>query len=254
VSRGWVYGRLVGEEPSEQLPGGNMGSVLRVGDTVVRAAGEWTPAVHRLLRRLEAVGVSGVPRPIGFDERREVLSFVEGVVPSYPMPSWVWTGVALDTAAQLLRRIHDATVELGVDGPWRGPGHEPVEVICHNDFAPYNLVFAGTTGRVVGAIDWDFASPGPRLWDVSYLAYRIVPLSTAHWGDRFSEEERRQRLSRLLAAYGTGVDARRVIDALRERLKELAALSDELAEGVDKPELHDHADLYRYDAAHLPQV
>ena len=69
------------------------------------------------------------------------------------MPSWVWTGTALDTAADLLRRIHDATAELDVRGPWRAPAHEPVEVICHNDFAPYNLVFAGTTGRVVGAID-----------------------------------------------------------------------------------------------------
>ena len=242
------------DEPPEQLSGGNIASVLRVGDTVVRDAGEWTPAVHRLLRHLQAVGVPGVPRPLGIKNRQEVLSFVDGVVPSYPMPSWVWTGAALDSAADLLRRIHDATVELDVDGPWRAPAHEPVEVICHNDFAPYNLVFAGATGKVVGVIDWDFASPGPRSWDLSYLAYRIVPLSTADWGDGFDGTERRTRLTRLLAAYGSGAEARQLADVLRERLHDLARLSDDFAERLDKPDLHDHAMLYRHDAAHLPQL
>ena len=141
-----------------------------------------------------------------------------------------------------------------MDDPWRAPAHEPVEVICHNDFAPYNLVFAGVTGRVVGVIDWDFASPGPRLWDLSYLAYRIVPLSTADWGDGFGEAERRKRLTRLLAVYGTGLTAHQLADVLRVRLDELAHLSDDFAERLDKPELHDHAMLYRHDAAHLPQL
>ena len=231
-----------------------MGSVLRVGDTVVREAGDWTPAVHRLLRHLQAVGVPGVPRPLRIEDGQEVLSFVDGVVPSYPMPSWVWSGAALDSAADLLRRIHDATAELGVDGPWRAPAHEPVEVVCHNDFAPYNLVFAGATGKVVGVIDWDFASPGPRSWDLSYLAYRIVPLSTADWGDGFDEGERRERLARLLAGYGSGVEAHQLTDVLRVRLEELAHFSDDFAERLGKPELHDHAELYRHDAAHLPQL
>lgn len=249
-----LYRRLVREESRESLSGGNIGSVLRVGGTVVREAGDWTPAVHRLLSHLQAVGVPGVPRPLRIEDRQEVLSFVDGVVPSYPMPSWVWTGAALDTAADLLRRIHDATAELDDDGPWRAPTHEPVEVICHNDFAPYNLVFAGTTGRVVGAIDWDFASPGPRLWDVSYLAYRIVPLSTADWGDQFGEAERRDRLTRLLAAYRSGVEASRVVEVLAERLDELANLSDDFAERLSKPDLHDDATLYRHDAAHLQEM
>src|SRR5260221_6573384 len=57
------------------LAGGNMSSgVVRVGDTVRRPAGPWTPAVHALLAHLHAVGFDGAPRPLGVDERgREVL-------------------------------------------------------------------------------------------------------------------------------------------------------------------------------------
>ncbi|MFL6139209.1 MAG: hypothetical protein ACJ74O_15600 [Frankiaceae bacterium] len=57
----------------EWLPG-NAGGAWRVGDTVHRVTGPWTPAVHALLRHL-ADRVPHVPRVLGFDERgREVLT------------------------------------------------------------------------------------------------------------------------------------------------------------------------------------
>ncbi|MHA6524758.1 phosphotransferase [Tessaracoccus sp. G1721] len=237
------------DEP-EQLRGGNMGMVTRQGDTVIRPAGDWTPAVHRLLRHLVAAGVQGVPVPLGITEdATEVLSFVEGVVPGYPMPSWVWSETALDSSARLLRRIHDATAGMRFDGPWRSPVREPAEVVCHNDFATYNLVFDGDT--VVGAIDWDFASPGPRLWDIAYLAYRIVPLSSRERGDGFTDGERALRLDRLLAAYGSAATPHEVLGVLRERLVALAAFSEAMAVELDNPELREHAVLYRDDAAQL---
>src|SRR3712207_8027153 len=48
--------------------------VVRVGDTVRRPAGRWTPAVHALLAHLHEAGFRAAPRPLGLDERgREVL-------------------------------------------------------------------------------------------------------------------------------------------------------------------------------------
>ena len=230
-----------------------MGSVVRRGDRVLREAGDWTPAVHRLLSTLQRSGVAGVPTPHGItDDGREVLAFIDGDVPSYPMPAWVWADEALESAARLLRQVHDATRGAELDGPWRSPIHEPAEVVCHNDFAPYNLVF--DAGLVVGAIDWDFASPGPRVWDLAYLAYRIVPFTTDDVGDGFAETVRRERLDRLLAAYATDLDTHQVMSTMRQRLLELAAFSDEAAERLSKPELHEHASLYRHDAAQLPQA
>ena len=71
--------------------GGNTSTVVRVGDTVRRNAGPWTPAVHALLRHLERVGFTGSPRALGMDERgREVLSYLEGECGEYPLaPHWV---------------------------------------------------------------------------------------------------------------------------------------------------------------------
>ncbi|SFG39289.1 Phosphotransferase enzyme family protein [Halobacillus alkaliphilus] len=49
------------------------------------------------------------------------------------------------------------------------------EVLCHNDFAVYNIIF--NHEQPVGIIDFDVAAPGPRLWDIAYTLYTCVPLS-----------------------------------------------------------------------------
>jgi hypothetical protein len=62
----------------ERLPGGNAGGATRVGDTVRRNAGPWTPAVHSLLRHLQSKGFDGAPLPLGIDDQgREILTFLE---------------------------------------------------------------------------------------------------------------------------------------------------------------------------------
>ena len=68
---------LVVEE--QLLPGGNAGGAVRVGATVRRPTGPWTPSVHALLNYLEARQFPGAPRALGVDEHgREVLSFLPG--------------------------------------------------------------------------------------------------------------------------------------------------------------------------------
>lgn len=50
----------------------------------------------------------------------------------------------------------------------------PIEVMCHGDFAPYNVVLNGSDA--VGIIDFDTLHPGSRLSDVAYAVYRWAPL------------------------------------------------------------------------------
>lgn len=146
----------------ELLAGGNMGPVVRLGDVVRRVAGDRTPAVHRLLRHCRAAGLTGVPEVRGLtDDGHELLGFIAGDVPAYPMPDWAWGEDALLSSARLLSHLHAASADCDRGGPWRSPVHEPVEVICHNDFAPYDLVYRD--GRAVGAIDFDLPHPAPAV-------------------------------------------------------------------------------------------
>ena len=80
-------------------------------------------------------------------------------------------------AAQVLRAYHDASADFlpRAGAVWQWPAREPAQVVCHNDFAPYNLMFEGE--ELTGVIDFDLASPGPRVWDMGYTAYRFVPLT-----------------------------------------------------------------------------
>ncbi len=230
-----------------------MSSVSRLGDTVLRPTGPWTATVHRYLAHLMDSGLAGaVPEPRGFTpDGRERLSFLAGEVPQYPMPEYVWTDAALVSAASLLRRIHDASVGFDQrDAVWSKPSREPAEVICHGDFATYNLVFRG--GLVAAVIDVDTCAPGPRVWDVAYLAYRMIPLSRPDSGEPFAASERAQRLDRLLEAYGGGgISAGEVIAGAVERLHHLAEFSEAKAIELGRPELAEHACWYRLDAAAL---
>ncbi|MDY0909828.1 phosphotransferase [Microbacterium sp. CFBP9034] len=236
----------------EALSGGNMDPVVRSGDTVRRVAGPWTEAVHALLDVLQASGVAGAPRALGLDERgREVLTYLPGDVLADAPPDVQWSENALHDAGRLLRRIHDASVELvgAGDLAWRSPRREPAEVICHNDFANYNLIVRD--GVLVGVIDFDFAGPGSRVWDLAYLAYRLVP---------FAEDaadavalDRGHRLQALIDAYGVAYAPQDVLAVAADRLDDLAEFTRGRAADTGRRDFLDHADMYDRNAAHLRQ-
>ena len=161
------------------LSGGNMSSgVVRVGDTVRRPAGPWTPAVHALLTHLHDAGFDGAPRPLGIDEQgREVLTFIPGAV-AWPEHFHLLDGDdQLRRAARLIREFHDAVAGFTAPPGARWQALIPAdgdEIIAHHDLAPWNLVIGE---RQWAFIDWDTAAPGTRLWDLAYAMHGFVPLS-----------------------------------------------------------------------------
>ena len=61
----------------EPLSGGNLTNVVRVGDTVRRSCGPWSPTIHHLLIHLETVQFAGAPHFLGIDAHgREIVSFL----------------------------------------------------------------------------------------------------------------------------------------------------------------------------------
>ena len=214
----------------ERSLGGNLNDAVRVGDTVRRRAGPWTPAVHSLLRFLEREGFEA-PRVVGIDERgREILEYIEGEAHAgnpVPLPDWAFREDHMRAAARLLRRYHDlvAGFRPTTDAVWRLVGPEPHELICHNDWSPWNALYRD--GRFALTLDWDLAGPGPRLWDIGNAAYSWTPLiSGATAIPDIGERARRLRV--FCDAYGLD-DRTGLIAAMRARLIYVGKFIDEQA-------------------------
>jgi hypothetical protein len=167
-------------EPGEEVLAGGLGNegrVVRVGDTVRRPTGPWTPAVHGLLAHFERVGFDGAPRVLGTDDDVEVLEFVAGDVAVPPFPAWSADDDLLVSVAELQRDAHMAAADYRPpeDAVW-GDGPAPRQfsgpLVCHNDLCLENVVV--TDGRAKAFIDFDFARPVDRLWDIA--------IALRHWG------------------------------------------------------------------------
>jgi Ser/Thr protein kinase RdoA (MazF antagonist) len=203
------------------LTGGNANArVVRVRNTVRRVAGAWTPAVHALLGHLAASGFDGAPRPLGMDaEGREVLSFASGVVPWPDHFDLLRSDAALERVGRMIRAFHDSVASF-VPPPgarWQAliPSEGPVEIIAHNDLAPWNLVI----GDRWTFIDWDTAAPGSRLWDLAYAAHGFVPLSA---NPAFTPPDAAERLRTFVDAYGLdGADRHTLVPMLARRTRSM---------------------------------
>jgi hypothetical protein len=214
--------------------GGNMNDATRVGNTVRRRAGPWTPAVHALLRFLEGAGFEA-PRPRGIDDQgREILEYVEGDAHSgwpEPIPDWVVDDDHLGEGARLLRRYHDLVggFQPPAGARWRMVAPTAHEIICHNDWSPWNALFRER--RLAVMLDWDMAGPGTRVWDVANSAYSWVPLYSGRRQLGIDEQARRLRL--FCDAYGLS-DRESLLDVLKGRTLFVSELIEEQARLGDK--------------------
>ncbi len=196
-----------------EIARGSVTSVQRIGDTIRRPTGRWTPAVHSLLRYLAAVGFTGAPRLLGIDEQgREILSLLPGETALRPWPQIVRERRGVVALARLLHDYHDAVRGFvpPPDAEWYVPGAtwQPGQIIRHADLGPWNSVWQGE--RLIGLIDWDFAEPGTALEDVAQLAWYLVPLrGEEHWREAgFAQRPNlRERLDTLCDAYGASPSA-----------------------------------------------
>lgn len=165
-------------ENEEMLTGGNVSNVYRSRDTVRRDLKANSHGIHKLLKHLENKDFNYAPKFLGIDEKdREILSFIEGEAGNYPLKKYMWSHNVLKDIANMLRLYHDAVSDFPLLNEWKPMDNTPdkIEVVCHNDFAIYNIIF--NHEKPIGIIDFDVAAPGPRLWDIAYTLYTCIPLS-----------------------------------------------------------------------------
>lgn len=196
----------------ERLLGGNVGGAVRIGRTVRRPTGPWTPAVHDLLAFLADSGLDGIPRLLGFDRRgREVLTYLSGR--ALDVDAEVASDEMLAEAVRWLRRYHKVvSAYRPVGARWRTTSAELTagQIICHNDVGAYNWVVEGE--RFVGMIDWDMAGPGRPLDDLAFMAWSSLPLVRPL---PLADVVRRLRL--MATTYGD-VSAAELLDAVDPRM------------------------------------
>jgi hypothetical protein len=159
-------GRVSFEQLGTWGAGEHVADAVLIDGVVHKQAGAWTPAVFALLRHLEDAGFAGAPRVAGHG-----YSFVPGESP-HPR---AWSDEAVGEVGSLLRGLHDATAAFT---PPPGAAWQPSwlrdlggadTVIGHCDTGPWNIVGAG--GRPEAFIDWEFAGPVDRLWELAQTVW-----------------------------------------------------------------------------------
>ncbi|MDG3088464.1 aminoglycoside phosphotransferase family protein [Vibrio hannami] len=210
----------------EELQGGREGQIFRSENKIYRPSGKWSETIHRLLSHIAENGFDAAPKPYGFDEEgNEILSYVEGDVFNYPLKGDIATNEALTSAAKLIRLYHDASSSFlskysNEPLEWMLPSREPAEVICHGDYAPYNVSLIGP--EVVGIIDFDTAHPAPRVWDIAYAVYCWAPFKTDNVDALGDIESQSKRAKQFCDAYGLPeIDRSDLVKAMTDRIQAL---------------------------------
>lgn len=195
-------------------------SVYRRGDAVCRPVSAATPAIHSLLRHLHSAGLP-VPAVLSDDDNGQaILSYLPGeqVHPNK------WSDAGLAVVAVLVRRLHDATRTLPLDGssqwaPWclREIGG-PARILCHGDIAPWNVITKD--GLPIGLIDWEFAGPLNPLVELARVCWLFPQLHDDDLAARYglpSAGERARQVRLMADAYGLDADSRgRLLDQVLE--------------------------------------
>jgi hypothetical protein len=203
--------------PEEVLLGGlESGRVVKVGDTVRRAAGPWTPTIQALLAHLQVKGFPA-PAPLGLDDQsREVVSFLPGRASNWPWPTPLLATSGAGQVGALLKRYHAAVADFEPPAPalWRH-GAQALsggEIVLHGDFGPHNLIWSDAAPT--GVIDFELARPGAPLEDAGFAVIRAAQLRPDDMTRPVGFATPPDRPARLRAfAEGFGVSPAALLDA-----------------------------------------
>ncbi|MEJ7757500.1 MAG: hypothetical protein WKF83_15375 [Nocardioidaceae bacterium] len=200
-------------ETGERLSGGNMSAVVRVSNHGASHVGAMDSdrapsprAPSAAWDRLDAMATAAWTLRV-----EKCLTYLPGTVPRYPFPTWVWEDSVLHAAAK--RSWPHSTMKpsasLSAGDVWRLSTHAPAEVICHNDFAPYNFVFDDARDALWRhRLGYGITRParvGPRTTSHAVLSRSPRPTNA----DSLPSDvpERRRRLHLLCRAYGRVIDS-----------------------------------------------
>ncbi|GAB4157177.1 MAG: phosphotransferase [Candidatus Dojkabacteria bacterium] len=193
--------------------------VVKVENTVRRTLGPNSEFVHQLLKLLEAKSFQYAPKYLGTDDRnREILSFIPGVLGS----EVEHTFEHFKECMHVLKQYHDATAGSALAGS--------SEVVCHNDFALWNLLFENN--YLSGVIDFDDAAPGKRVDDVAYAIWTLLEVGSS------DDPEIVSKIVELVNVYGN-ISSDDLIEAFLSQMHKILAKRKDMAVNSPKAEVRE---------------
>ena len=196
-----------------QAASGSINTVKRVGNTVIRPAGPWTPSIHDLLNHLERKQFPYSPKAISIEKspNRETVSYIDGEVAMRPWPACLLAKEGIVAIAKMLLNYHHLVADYTPrpNSIWRVPDVQWKQgmIVRHGDLGPWNIVWKSE--RLTGLIDWDFAEPGYPIEDLAQAAWDCVPLYAPKRSIQagVAPSEQMARLKILCKSYGADVEA-----------------------------------------------
>lgn len=159
------------------LTGGSVNSVFLKGNVIRRKLTAVSPAIHQLLRHLEAKNLPSVPRLIDRDRNYEYLSYFPGESITRPWCESFKTKRFMIQLGVWLRDYHMAIADFRLKGNakfnWGISQPQPDTIVCHGDLGPWNCI--QHSGNFQGIIDWDLAKYGYAVDNIAELIFEFVP-------------------------------------------------------------------------------
>lgn len=188
------------------LTGGSVNSVFLKGNIIRRRLTAASPAIHQLLKHLEAKNLTSVPRLIDRDKNYEYLSYFPGESITRPWCEAVKTNKFMAQLGMWLRDYHHAIAEFRLEGDakfnWGISQPRSDMIVCHGDLAPWNCIQQNDNFQ--GVIDWDLAKYGYAIDNIAELIFEFVPfrpILKGTMGEGVSDKILFERLEAFCQAY-----------------------------------------------------
>lgn len=187
------------------LGGGCVNTVAFKDNIVRRKLTDISPAIHQLLKYLEAKNLAGVPRLIDCDENYEYLTYIPGKPIFRPWGDAIKSDRFITSLGKWLKDYHRVIADFRLQGNakfnWGIASPEPEMIVCHGDLGPWNCI--QLDGEFQGIIDWDLAHYGYAMDDVAECAFTFVPICpySSESIAQISDIERLKRLAVFCEAY-----------------------------------------------------